>query len=134
TFFGVTAATGEPLSPVFYAASLKDLEQAASLAAAAFPIYRALDRARRAAFLRQIATNLEGLGDALIHRVMAESALPEGRVRGELGRTCFQLRFFATIAEDGSWVDARLDSADPERKPAPKPDVRSMLRPLGPVA
>ncbi len=134
TFFGVTAATGEPLSPAFYAAGKKDLEQAASLAAAAFPIYRALDRARRAAFLRQIATNLEGLGDALIHRVMAESALPEGRVRGELGRTCFQLRFFATIAEDGSWVDARLDSADAERKPAPKPDVRSMLRPLGPVA
>lgn len=134
TFFATEAATGKHLDPVYYAAGLKDLDAAASLASAAFPVYRALDRARRAAFLRQIATNLEGLGDALIHRVMAESALPEGRVRGELGRTCFQLRFFAGIAEDGSWVDARIDTADPNRKPAAKPDLRSMLRPLGPVA
>ena len=86
-----------------------------TLASAAFPEYRDLPRARRAAFLRQIAANLEGLGDPLIHRVMAESALPEGRVRGELGRTCSQLRFFAGIVDEGSWVDARIDTADPEQ-------------------
>ena len=65
---------------------------------------------------------------------MAESALPEGRVRGELGRTCLQFRFFAGIVEEGSWVDARIDTADPERKPLPRQDLRSMQRPLGPVA
>src|SRR5580693_2808758 len=134
TFYAVNAATGERLEPAFHAAAEPDLERAMALAAAAFPEYRDMARARRVAFLRQIATNLEGLGDALIHRVMAESALPEGRVRGELGRTRFQLRFFAGIVEEGSWVDARIDTADPDRKPLPRQDLRSMLRPLGPVA
>jgi NADP-dependent aldehyde dehydrogenase len=122
------------MEPAFYGAAAGDLEAAARLAAAAFPEYRALARGKRAVFLRAIASNLEALGDALIHRVMAESALPEGRVRGELGRTCGQLRFFGGIVEEGSWVDARIDTADPERKPLPRPDIRSMMRPLGPVA
>ena len=134
TLYAVNAAMGERLEPAFHAAAEADLERAMALASAAFPLYRGLPRGRRAAFLRQIAANLEGLGDALIHRVMAESALPEGRVRGELGRTCGQLRFFAGIVEEGSWVDARIDTADPERKPLPRQDLRSMLRPLGPVA
>jgi alpha-ketoglutaric semialdehyde dehydrogenase len=134
TLYAVNAATGERLEPAFHAAGEDDLERAMTLASAAFPEYREFPRARRAEFLRQIATNLEALGDALIHRVMAESALPEGRVRGELGRTCFQLRFFAGIVEEGSWVDARVDTADPDRKPLPRQDLRSMLRPLGPVA
>ena len=60
--------------------------------------------------------------------------LPEGRIRMETGRTCGQLRLFASVVEDGSWVDARIDHADPERAPVPKPDTRSMERPLGPVA
>src|SRR5580704_593847 len=134
TLYAVNAATGERLEPAFHAAGEDDLERAMALASAAFPEYREFPRARRAAFLRQIAANLEALGDALIHRVMAESALPEGRVRGELGRTCFQLRFFAEIVHEGSWVDARIDTADPDRKPLPRQDLRSMLRPLGPVA
>ncbi len=64
---------------------------------------------------------------------MQETALPEARLRGELARTTGQLRLFAGVAEDGSWVDARIEHADPARTP-PKPDLRSMLRPLGPVA
>ena len=131
---GVNAATGEQLPPPYYSASENDLERAVSIASNAFPAYRALPRKERAAFLRQIAANLEDLRDELIHRTMLESALPEGRVRGERDRTCFQLRFFAGIIEEGSWVDARIDSGDPNRKPTPKADVRSMLRPLGPVA
>ncbi len=131
---GIEAATGKQLDPPYYSASEADLERAVTIASEAFPVYRSLSRQLRAAFLRQIAANIEELGDQLIHRVMQESALPEGRVRGERDRTCFQLRFFAGIVEEGSWVDARIDSGDPNRKPAPKPDVRSMLRPLGPVA
>lgn len=130
----MNAASGEQMQPGFYGATKGDLERAAQLAADAFPEYRSLPRSKRSAFLRQIASNLEGLGDALIHRVMDESALPEGRVRGELARTCGQLRFFAGIVDEGSWVDARLDLADPNRKPLPRSDLRSMLRPLGPVA
>lgn len=134
TFHGVKASTGEALEPAYHAAGMAELERAVSLAAQAFPVYREMERKRKAAFLREIAAQIEALGDQLIERVMAESALPEARVRGERGRTCFQLRFFADIVEEGSWVDARIDTAEPERKPAPKPDVRSMLRPIGPVA
>lgn len=134
TFYGVKAATGEHLEPAYQAATVADLERAAALASVAFPVYRDLPRAKRAAFLRAIADHIERIGDPLIERVMQESALPEGRVRGERGRTCGQLRFFAGIIEEGSYVDARIDTADPARQPAPKPDLRSMLRPLGPVA
>jgi len=133
-FVAVNARTGERLEPPFNPASDSDLEEAAVLAAAAFAGYRALPGRRRGEFLREIAAQLEALGDPLIERVMLETALPEGRVRSERDRTANQLRFFAGIVEEGSWVDARIDTADPNRKPAPKPDVRSMLRPLGPVA
>ena len=131
---GINAATGEELPPAYYSATSQELDRAMALASCAFPLYRSLPRQARTGFLRQIASNLEELGDQLVHRVMQESALPEGRVRGERDRTCFQLRFFAGIVEEGSWVDARIDTGDPSRKPAPKPDLRSMLRPLGPVA
>jgi NADP-dependent aldehyde dehydrogenase len=132
--FAVNARTGERLEPPFYSAGDGDLDEAVALAWASFVDYRALPRSRRAEFLREIAAQLEAQGDALIERVMLETALPEARVRGELARTAHQLRFFAGIVEEGSWVDARIDTADPNRKPAPKPDLRSMLRPLGPVA
>ncbi len=132
-FRGVNAATGAPLPPDYFSAGDAELDRAVELAASAFQSYRDLPRRQRAAFLRQIAANLEALGDAVITRVLEESALPEGRVRGERDRTCMQLRFFAGIVEEGSWVDARIDTADPARKPLPKPDVRSLLRPLGPV-
>jgi NADP-dependent aldehyde dehydrogenase len=134
TFYGVKPSTGEDMQPAYHSATTADLERAVKLAAEAFPVYREMERQRKAAFLREIAAQIEALGDQLVERVMAESALPEARVRGERARTCFQLRFFAGIVEEGSWVDARIDTADPDRKPAPKPDVRSMLRPIGPVA
>lgn len=133
-FFAVNARTGERMEPPFHPADDCDLDEAAALASAAFADYRALPRGRRAEFLREIAAQLEALGAALIERVMLETALPEPRVRGELGRTTGQLRFFAGIVEEGSWADARIETADPSRKPAPKPDLRSMLRPVGPVA
>ena len=70
----------------------------------------------------------------MIERAALETALPQARLQGETARTCGQLRLFAQVAEEGSWVQAHIDRADPNRKPAPKPDLRSMLRPLGPVA
>ena len=65
---------------------------------------------------------------------MAETALPEARLRGEVLRTSNQLRMFAGLIEDDAWLGARVDPGDPDRKPAPKPDVRAIRRPLGPVA
>lgn len=132
--YGTNAATGERLDPAYQSATNEETARAAALAGAAFPAFRAKTRQERAVFLRRIATNIEELGDRLVERVMLESALPEGRVKGERARTCGQLRFFADMIEEGSWADARIDTGDPDRKPVPKPDVRSMLRPLGPVA
>ena len=133
TFTGKCAASSEDLPVVFYSASMEEVETAAALAQAAFPAYRELDGKQRGAFLRAIAANIEALGQTLTDRAMAETGLPEPRIKGETARTCGQLRMFAGLVEDGSWVDARIDRADPARAPLPKPDTRSMLRPVGPV-
>ncbi|MEO8726614.1 MAG: aldehyde dehydrogenase (NADP(+)) [Acidobacteriaceae bacterium] len=133
-FHASNPATGKDLEQPFHSATHEDLERAASMAERAFLPYSALPAAARAAFLQAIAAEIEATGDPLVARVMAESGLPEARVRSERARTCFQLRFFAGILEEGSWIDARIDTADPSRKPSPNPEVRSMMRPLGPVA
>jgi 2,5-dioxopentanoate dehydrogenase len=122
------------LDPPYFSSTIAEVNEAADLAWKAFSTFGWLSGKQRAAFLRGIAEKIEGLGDELIDRAVAETALPTARIRGERGRTCSQLRFFADIIEEGSWVDARIDFADPARQPVPKPDVRSMLRPLGPIA
>ncbi len=127
-------ATGTTLEPEFFAATVAEVDRAAKLAAKAFPVYSGWSGKKRAAFLRRIAEEIEALGDALVKRAMAETSLPEGRIVGERGRTCSQLRLFADLVEEGSWVDARIEHALPDRQPLPKPDLRSMLRPIGPVA
>ncbi|MES2706566.1 MAG: aldehyde dehydrogenase (NADP(+)) [Verrucomicrobiota bacterium] len=133
TFTARQASTGTELPGIFHSASNTDVEKAAQLAHDAFPAYRDLPGSARGAFLRAIAANIEGLGQTLTDRAMAETGLPEARIKGETARTCGQLRLFAGMVEEGSWVDARIDRADPARTPLPKPDTRSMLRPLGPV-
>lgn len=126
--------TGEELEPPFHVATERDVDEAVQLATTAFRPYRDLGGAKHAQFLRAIADGLEATREQVVPRAMAETALPEARINGELARTCGQLRMFATIAEEGSWADARIDLAQPDRKPIPAPDTRSMLRPLGPVA
>lgn len=101
-------------------------------AATAFPVYRKKSNAERAEFLERIASEIEALGDTLIQTAMAESNLPEARLLGERGRTANQLRLFANLVREGSWVEAVIDTAQPERIP-PRPDLRKMLNPLGPV-
>ncbi len=110
-----------------------EINKAVELARKAFASYRFATGAQKAAFLRAIAEEIESLGDELVKTVMAESGLPEGRVTGERGRTCAQLRLFADLVQEGSWVEAVIDHGDPNRQPVPKPDVRRMLVPLGPV-
>src|SRR5689334_10365009 len=120
TLHGFNPATGEELSPVYHAASSAEVDQAAQLAHAAFATYSQTTSLERARFLRQIAENIEALGDDLITRANAETALPEPRLRTETARTCNQLRLFADLVEEGSWVDARIDHGDRDRKPLPK--------------
>ncbi len=133
-FYGIDPATGERLEPAYFGSSSDEIERAVQLADAAFPIYGALAGREKARLLRTIATNLEGNADELVDRSRRESGLTEVRLRGELARTANQMRLFAALVEEGSWVDARIDPALPDRKPAPRPDIRSMLKPLGPVA
>src|SRR5450432_770207 len=132
-FHGLNPATNEALEPAYFAASAAEVDEAVQLASNAFAIYRECSGRAKAAFLRQIAANIEAIGEALIARATQETGLPAGRIQNETGRTCNQLRLFAELVEEGSWVDARIDQADPTRTPLKKPDVRSMLLPLGPV-
>ena len=117
----------------FYEASEEELDKAVKLAKEAFLTYRNTSGPEKAIFLRTIADNIESLGDELIQTYTLESGLPEGRAKGERGRTVGQLRMFADLVEEGSWVDAAIDTAIQDRKPVPKPDLRKMLVPLGPI-
>jgi NADP-dependent aldehyde dehydrogenase len=131
--YAVNPVTGERLQPAFIPATADEVELAVRLAAEAFEVYQRVSGRDRGAFLRLVAAKIEAMASDVIERASLETALPPARLQGETARTCAQLRMFAQVAEEGSWVNARVDRADPERKPAPKPDIRSMLRPLGPV-
>lgn len=133
-FTAMNPATGQAIGPDFFAALPNEVDRAANLAAEAFLPYSALAAKKRAEFLRAIAANIEASLDQIVARMPQETGLPEARVRNEAGRTTMQLRLFADVIEDGSWASARIDRADPNRKPAAKPDIRSMWRALGPVA
>ena len=113
--------------------STEQANQAVDKAAAAFPVYAKLTPTQRAEFLDAIAAEIENLGDELIERAVLESGLPTGRIQGERGRTTGQLRLFANVLREGSWVDARINPALPDRTPLPRVDLRRMLVPLGPV-
>ncbi|MBT8205953.1 MAG: aldehyde dehydrogenase (NADP(+)), partial [Eudoraea sp.] len=117
----------------FYEASEEELDEAVNLATRAFSTYRTTSGVNKAVFLRKIAENIEGLGEELIQTFVSESGLPEGRAKGERGRTVGQLRMFADLLEVGSWVDASIDTSIPNRIPVPKPDLRKMLVPIGPI-
>jgi NADP-dependent aldehyde dehydrogenase len=134
TFNGVDPAMGAHLDPVYHCASLADLNHAADLADEAFVAYRKLSGRERGRFLRHIADGIEAIVPELVNRANRETALPEARLMGESARTINQLRLFAQVVEEGSWVNARIDPAQPERKPLPRSDIRSMMKPLGPVA
>ncbi len=127
------ARTGEVLG-TYLEATAAAIEQAGNSAAAAAPALARLAPVARAAFLERIADEIVALGQPLLDLAHAETGLPLPRLEGERGRTVGQLRLFAALVREGSWVDARIDPALPERKPLPRPDLRRMLVPLGPVA
>ncbi|CAL2095193.1 aldehyde dehydrogenase (NADP(+)) [Tenacibaculum sp. 190524A02b] len=117
----------------FYEATLEEVDEAVELAHQAFKEYRNLSGARKAEFLDAIADEILALDDALIQMYTSESGLPEGRAMGERGRTVFQLRTFAELVREGSWKKNVIDTANPTREPFPKPDIRRINIPLGPV-
>lgn len=132
-FFAHDAATGEKLG-AYRDATADEIDAAARAAAAAAQAFAGLAPEDRARFLETAADEIMALGDPLIQTAHRETGLPVARLEGERGRTTGQLRLFAAVVREGSWVDARIDPALPDRKPLPRPDVRRMLRPIGPVA
>lgn len=133
SFRAFNPALGEQLDPLFYEATDTDIERAFTLADSAFDIYRQKSAAEIAAFLDRIAEEIVALGEHLIHRAALETGLPVQRLTGECARTTGQLNMFANVVREGSWIEAIIDRAQPERKPLPKPDLRRMLIPIGPV-
>jgi 2,5-dioxopentanoate dehydrogenase len=134
TFQGFNPAEGRQLEPLFYEATTAEINRACEAAGDAFHEYRQRNGEERAAFLERIADEILALGDELIQRAKAETGLGEERLTGERGRTMNQLRLFAAAIREGSWLEATIDRAEPSRQPLPKPDLRRMLIPLGPVA
>jgi alpha-ketoglutaric semialdehyde dehydrogenase len=134
TFQAVNPATGEKIGPLVHEGTAEEVDRACRGAAEAFVEARRKSPADRARLLRAFADEIMALGDGLVTRAMEETGLPRGRIEGERGRTCGQLKLFAEVVEEGSWVEARIDRAMPERQPMPRPDCRSMRVPLGAVA
>ena len=133
TFKARNPGAGSEIDPDFHFASPEEIDRAVEKAGEAAPVYRALPAEKIAAFLERIGKEIMDLGDELIDRAAAETGLGPDRFKGERGRTVNQLNLFAGVVREGSWVDARIDHAIPDRKPLPKPDVRRMLVPIGPV-
>ena len=108
--------------------------QACAAAETAFPAYAATTRADRAAFLNRIADEIEARGAEITEIGTQETGLPAARLEGERGRTTGQLRLFAAHILRDDWLDRRHDAALPDRQPAPRPDLKLIQRPIGPVA
>jgi NADP-dependent aldehyde dehydrogenase len=132
-FNAVSPLDGQPLEPAFHECTLVEVDDALQAAEAAFVIYRRTSPEERAAFLERIADEIGEIGDALLDRAHRETGLPLDRLTGERARTMGQLRLFAEVIREGSWVDARIDRPLPERKPMPRPDLRRVMLPLGPI-
>jgi NADP-dependent aldehyde dehydrogenase len=133
-FRALNPSTGGMLDGDFVEAIPAELDKALDLAAKAFPVYRKVAHDKVAEFLERIGAEIVAIGAPLIERTSAETGLPTARLEGERARTVGQLKMFADLVRDGTWVDARIDRALPDRKPLPKPDLRRMLIPIGPVA
>lgn len=133
-FYAVNPADNRQLEGSFSVATEAPIDEVVKRAGTAFDVYRNKDKDNIADFLVRAAEEILNLGDALLERCHLETALPRPRLQGERGRTVNQLKLFASVVRDGSWIDDRIDTAIADRAPLPKPDIRHMLMPLGPVA
>ncbi|MEM7696960.1 MAG: aldehyde dehydrogenase (NADP(+)) [Verrucomicrobiota bacterium] len=134
TFHGIDPRNGSEISTAFHEASPSEIDRAVSIAAGAFDSFRATSIETRAKLLDAIAEEILAQGTALTERASAETGHPMPRCEMERDRAANQSRVFAKLLREGSWCDARIDVADPGRTPIPKPDVRSVMRPIGPIA
>lgn len=134
TFRANDARTGQPIDPAFPEATSAIIDEACCAAAHDQRAYRSMSLNERAGLLEGIATEIDNSVDAFAALTPRETGLGEARVRGEVARTTGQLRLFAEVVRAGDFLGARIDTANPNRTPAPKPDVRQYFTSLGPVA
>ena len=132
TKFSFAPASGTAFA--FSAGSPELVAKACAAAHTSFPGFAATSREERAVLLETIADEIDARGDQITEIGTSETGLPEARLQGERGRTTGQLRLFATHIRDGAYLDRRHDTALPDRQPLPRPDLRMMQRPIGPVA
>ncbi len=132
-FQAFNPSTGEVLPGRFYTASTEDIDAAMEKAVYAANMYRETLPRQKAAFLKTIGEEIMALGSELIRIAMQETGLPEYRIIAERGRTVNQINMFAQLLEEGSWTEAVIETAQPGRGPVPKPDIRKMLKGVGPV-
>ncbi len=130
----VNPANGEQIEPIYFSGGAEEVDRACELAEAASVAFRVSSLEARALFLEAMADQIEAIGDELIQRGKLESGLPRARLEGERGRTCGQLRLFASVVRAGEWLDVRIDPAMPDRQPLPRVDLRLQNIALGPVA
>ena len=117
---------------MFKDSTLEEINKTMKDAWQAFHQYRKMPLKARADFMRAIGEELKNNENELVQTAMGETNLPEARLKGELARTIFQLNQYGEAAENGEWLEARIDTANNDKTP-PKPDIRKMLIPLGPV-
>jgi NADP-dependent aldehyde dehydrogenase len=133
-FTAYNPRTGEALGHEYQEASTEEINRAVELADEAGRVMRTLTAEQTAQFLHSVREDISNIGDALIETADAETALGTDRLKGERDRTLNQIKMFADMVSEGSWVDACIDTALPDRKPLPRPDLRRMQQPIGPVA
>jgi alpha-ketoglutaric semialdehyde dehydrogenase len=133
TFQSFSTLQGTVLPELFHIATDEEIEAAIAKAVAAFDIYSKTNFQQRATFLEAIAEEILLIGDPLLERTNLETGLPLARLTGERDRTMNQLKLFAALLREGSWADAVIDTALPDRKPLPRSDLRRLLQPVGPV-
>jgi 2,5-dioxopentanoate dehydrogenase len=133
TFYSYNPIKKANNDDVFFKATQDEINEAVDKAAAAFQEYRTKSGKEKADFLESIAEEIMNTGVSLVEIASNETGLPSARIEGDRLRTVNQLRMFAGLLREGSWVDARIETAIPERTPMPKPDLRYMQKPIGPV-
>jgi NADP-dependent aldehyde dehydrogenase len=127
-------ATGRQSEKAYEDTSRGEIDTLVRSADDSFEIFSKVSRIDRAVFLRTLADALDDLGRDIMDATNRETALGLTRLQGEMKRTCGQFRSFADFIEEGSYLEAVIDRGDPDRFPSPKPDLRRILRPVGPVA
>ena len=133
-FSSPSRSAGSQEQVSFYEASPEEIDAAVTIANEAFAVYRLCAAGVRISFLEKIAQLLSESKESLVKEAMQETNLPKGRLEGEVQRTINQVNLFAGLLRDGSWARAIIDTAQPDRLPLPKPDIRQIQIPIGVVA